>query len=288
MLNSEPIPGVTDQRYYHVAVVSPRGRDFGKDWVWQALQKDANVRQGRFGSGPCPSATEFEFRTVLAPSVFAGSTATRDALASEEDASQCAYDVFIGSIKQLLILGTGYAGLTRLLVSRLVARGLLSEAWFLVPELRQIVELGRQVEDVSHPMKITVTGFNAFVPGVKNLQGLRLSGGNVFSSGLIEQIESWLLTRGAQESESDAEEPARPTDSHSHPLQYQAVRVRATGALSGSELSFTLRNDGGGKLWLRKNALNLPELAGLIAMLDDLKRFRTTARPPRWAEEPAL
>ena len=288
MLRAEPIRGVTDQRYYHVAIISPKEGGIEKEWLWRALGKEAKVRVGRFGRGPCPSAKEFEFRTIHAPSIFAGSTASRDALASEEDPSECAYDVFIGSTKRLLVLGTGYASLTKLLVHRLVAQRLLTEAWFLVPELRQIVELGRQVEDPSQPMKITITGFNAFVPGVKNLQGLRLSGGNVFGSGLMEHIEDWLVRRGRQESEDDVAKHENLPERQANSLRFQAVRVRATGAMSGSELSFTLRNDGSAKLWLRKNAINLPELGSLISMLNDLEQFRRTAEPPKWAEEPAL
>jgi len=223
---------------------------------------------------------DFEFKTVEESPLFAGSTTSRESLASAEDQSRCTYDVFGGSAGRLVMLGTGYAGLTRLLVTRLVSRGLLSQAWFLVPRLHEIVDACRRGEDdPSLSIKFTVTGFSAFVPGVKNLRVLRLGGADVFASGLVEHIEHWLQTRGGERNEVDQ------AGKEVHPLRYQAIRLKATDALSGAAVSVSLAGDGGCRMWMRKNAINLPEFVATVLTLNRLGRFETTAEPPTWSEE---
>jgi hypothetical protein len=275
----DPISGLSDQRYFHVALVSSRTRDFGIKWVWNALRKDCKICAGRYKRTVFEEG-DFEFKTAEESPLFAGSTTSREALATAERNAYCAYDVFGGSAGKLVMLGTGYAALTRVLVTRLVSRGLLSQAWFLVPRLYDIVDACRGGEDASLPMRFTITGFSAFIPGVKNLRVLRLGGADVFASGLVNHIERWLQTRGSEENGV-----AQAGKKEVHPLRYQAIRLKATGNLSGAAVSATLAGDGGCKMWLRKNAINLPEFGTAVLTLNRVGRFETTAEPPTWSEE---
>jgi hypothetical protein len=179
-----------------------------------------------------------------------------------------------------MIFGTGYASLTRFIVARLVKRDLLSNARFLVPKLHELVDFCRSRQDPDLAMRFTVTGFGAFVPGVKNVKLIRLGGTDVFNSGLVEQIERWLKTRGSHEEGSTGIE-----DENVHSLQYQAVRVKATGSLSGATVSLSLAADGGCKMWLRKNALNLPAFASAVSTLKGVGEFDLSTEPPKWAED---
>ncbi len=277
-MTREPIPGLSDQRYFHVALVSPRRSDFGPDWVWNALRKDCKVSSGRY-KPEVFADLGLEFRTARAPAVYAGS-GSREALAFADGVADCAYDVFAGSIKGIVIFGTGYAALTRLLVGRLVKRDLASKAWFLIPKMHELVDFCRASQAPDLPMKFTITGFSAFVPGVKNLKLIRLGGPDVFNSGLVEPIERWLRTRGRNDSEEIALKD-RPV----HSLQYQAVRLKAMGTLSGSTVSLSLAASGGCKMWLRKNAMNLQGFATALSTLKDLGEFETTTAVPDWSED---
>jgi hypothetical protein len=280
-MTNDPISGLSDQRYFHVALVSPRTRDFDIKWVWNNLRKDSTICPGRYKRVAFEGGA-FEFKTAEESSLFAGSIATREALATSKRLTHCAYDIFGGSAGKLVLLGTGYGALTRTLVSRLISRGLLSRAWFLTPRLHDIVEACRGPEDSSVSIKFTITGFSAFVPGVKNLKSLRLGGTDVFGSGLVKEIEHWLQTRGREEL---AGEKAKVEHKEWRPLLYQAVRLKAVGALSGSAVSVSLAGDGGCKMWLRKNAVNLPEFAATVSTLHDLGRFETTADAPSWSDD---
>lgn len=273
----DPISGLSDQRYFHVALVSSRTRDFGIKWVWNALRKDCKIGPGRYRRSVFEGG-DFEFKTAEESPVFAGSDTSRKALATEGK-DHCAYDVFGGSAGKLVMLGTGYAALTRALITRLISRGLLAQAWFLVPQLHEIVEGCRGGEDSSLAMKFTITGFSAFVPGVKNLRMLRIGGADVFASGLVGHIEHWLQTRGSEEKIADE------ALEEVHLLSYQAIRLKATGTLSGAAVSLSLAGDGGCKIWLRKSAINLPEFAATVLALNRLGRFSATAEPPSWSEE---
>jgi len=235
-MRGDPIPGLSDQRYFHVALLSPRRRDFSIDWVWNALRKDCRISSGRFKRESF-SDGGLEFRITHEKAVFVRSEGSRKALAVTEGPGECAFDVFGGAVGGLVMVGTGYAALTRVLVTRLVRRELVSKAWFLIPKLYEIVDLSRgQQDNPALPVKFTVTGFSAFVPGVKNLRLIRLSGTDALNNALVEQIERWLRTRG-RETDSDANLTDRcPPRS----LQYQAIRLKAVGALSGSSVSLSL------------------------------------------------
>jgi hypothetical protein len=277
----DPISGLSDQRYFHVALVSSRRRDFDIKWVWNTLRKDCKICAGRYKRTAFEGG-DFDFKTAEESPLFAGSTASREALATADRQAYCSYDVFGGSAGKLVMLGTGYAALTRVLVSRLISRDLLSQAWFLVPRLHEIVDgCRRREDDPSLPTRFTVTGFSAFVPGVKNLRMLRLGGSDVFASGLVDHIEHWIQ-RGSEENE--AGQAGKQVNS----LSYQAIRLKATGTLSGAAVSVTLAGDGGCKMWLRKNAINLPEFATAVLTLNRLHRFETTAEPPTWSDESEL
>src|ERR1017187_3362476 len=123
----DPIRGLSDQRYFHVALVSPRRGDFGTDWVWRTLRKDCRISSGRHRRDDFADGGEIEFKTAQAPSVYA-SLQSRETLAIGDGSHDCNYDVFAGTVKGALIFGTGYAALTQFLVARLVKRDLLSKA----------------------------------------------------------------------------------------------------------------------------------------------------------------
>jgi hypothetical protein len=233
----DPIPGLSDQRYFHVALVSPRRRDFGLDWIWSSLRKDCQVSSGRYKRESLSNGS-LEFKTAHASALYAG-PASREALATTKNL-ECAYDVFAGAIGNVVVFGTGYAALTKLLVSRLVKRDLPSKALFLLPRLHELVDFCRASQAPGLPMRFTVTGFSAFIPGVKNLKGIRLSGPDVFNSGLVEPIERWLKTRGSSDNTGEVAVDGLPLDS----LRYQAVRLKAVGTLSGSTVSLSLADKG--------------------------------------------
>ena len=115
---------------------------------------------------------------------------------------------------------------------------------------------------------------------MKNLKGLRLSGPDVFNSGLVAPIERWLKTRGAE----DGGQPGTNGPA-SASLRYQAVRLRATGTLSGSTVSLSLADKGGCRMYLRKNAVNLQAFATAVSTLRELGEFDTTTDQPEWSEE---
>lgn len=280
---SDPIPGLSDQRYFHVALLAVRSRDFRMDWVWSSLRKECKISPGRYGRADLAGG-QLEFKTAHAGPSYASSS-SREALAFSDASADCAYDVFGGLVNGIMIFGTGYAALTRYLVTRLVRRDLAARARFMVPKLHDIVEFCRSSDDNTKlPMQFTVTGFSAFVPGVKNLRQIRLGGTDVFNSGLVEQIERWLKTRQPHESSVDA--VARSEDLHS--LQYQALRVKAVGTMSGSAASLSLAGDGGCKIWLRKRASNLNEFVAAVSTLKRLNKFDTTTEAPSWSEEAEL
>jgi hypothetical protein len=245
------------------------------------LRKDCKVSRGRFKQESFAGGG-LEFRTAQEKASIARSDGARKALAISDGLAECAFDVFGGSIGKVVMFGTGYAALTRLLVGRLVQHDLVSKALFLRPKLYQIVDFSRGRQDPTLPMKFTITGFSAFVPSVKNLRLIRLSGTDVMNNALVEQIERWLRTRGREEGASTNLRSEPP----SHPLQYQALRLKAVGALSGAAVSLSLAADGVCKMWLRKSAVNLPEFAKAVSTLQDLGEFETTAEPPTsWSEE---
>lgn len=276
-MSGDPISGLSDRRYFHVALLSSRSRDFDANWIWGVLRKNSKICRGRYDAMDFDSS-RFEFRTVEESAVYAGSAASREALASAQGHGVCAYDVFVGSAKKLVIFGTGYAALTRLLINRLASRGLSSQGWFLVPRLDDIVRHCREDEDPSQPVQFTVTGFSAFVPAVKTVRMLRLGGSDVFAGGLVDHIEGWLQRRGPSAGNS------AKVDQEGAFL-YQAVRLKATGSLTGSTVSITLAADGGCKMWLRKAAINLPGFAAAVQILNQQKRFDSTTQPPDWSEE---
>jgi hypothetical protein len=277
-MTRDPIPGLSDQRYFHVALVSPRRRDFGLDWIWSALRKDCQVSPGRYKRENLANGS-LEFRTAHASPLYAGPSA-REALAISKDSQECAYDVFAGAIGNVVIFGTGYAALTKVLVSRLVKRELPSKALFLVPKLPEIIGFCRAPQASKLPMKFTVTGFTAFIPGVKNLRGICLSGPDVFNSGLVEPIERWLKTRGG-ENGGDTVAADLPLGS----LRYQVVRLKGIGTLSGAAVSLSLADKGGCRMYLRKNAMNLHCFATAVSTLRELGEFDTTTEQPEWADD---
>ena len=284
-MTGEPIPGLSDQRYFHVALLAAtRTRDFRMDWVWTALKKDFKVSPGRYKRADLPDGA-LEFKAVHAGAMFA-SPGSRGALAISDDSPECAYDVFGGVANGIVIFGTGYAALTKHLVARLVNRDLVEKARFMVPKLPEIVQFCRTTNgqpksrDIGPSMKFTVTGFSAILPGVKNLRQIRLGGSDVFNSGLVEQIERWLQTRGPEQSQG-----AETLKDTSHSLQYQAVRVKATGTMSGSSASLSLAGDGGCKVWLRRKACNLNEFVDAVSTLKRLDKFDETTEAPSWSEE---
>jgi hypothetical protein len=279
-MTANPIPGFSDQRYFHVALMSPRMRDFDTKWIWNNLGKGCKICPGRHKRAVFQGGA-VEFRVAEESPLFAGSVAGREALATSKRLTECGYDIFGGSVGPLVMMGTGYSALTRVLVSRLISRGLLSKAWFLIPQLDDIVGSCRGAEDVGAPMRFTITGFSAFLPGVKELRLLRLGGTDVFGSGLVEEIERWLEARSSEKPMLGQDAPGKELD----PLLYQTIRVKAVGNLSGAAVSVSLVGDGGCKLWLRKNAVNLPEFAGAISTLYKSGRFDTSAEPPSWSED---
>jgi hypothetical protein len=220
------------------------------------------------------AAGGLEFRAAHADPRFA-SSGSREALSMSDGSTECAYDVFGGVVNGIVVFGTGYAALTRHLVSRLVKRDLIAKTRFMVPKLHDIVEFCRASHPGKLPMKFTATGFSAFVPGVKNLRQIKLGGSDVFNSGLVEQIERWLKNRGSSEGSGDA----------INVLQYQALRLKAVGTLSGSAASLSLARDGACKIWVRKSASNLPEFMDAVLTLKSLDKFETTTKTPSWSEE---
>src|ERR1022692_3684831 len=160
-MTRDPIPGLSDQRYFHMALVSPHGPGLGLNWVWDTLRKDLKVSQGRYRRKLVEDGA-FEFKTVEESSSFAGSTVAREKLATSK--SKCEYDIVGGAVGKLIMVGTGYAALTRHLITKLIKRDLLSRARFLVPQLQDIISSFRGPEDAKLPMRYTVTGFTAFVP----------------------------------------------------------------------------------------------------------------------------
>lgn len=276
----DPIPGLSDRRYFHVALLAVRNRDFRMDWVWSSLRKDCKISQGRFKQADLAGGG-LEFKTAHASSSFA-SSGSREALATNDGSAECAYDIFGGVANGIVIFGTGYAALTRHFVTRLVRRELTTKARFMVPKLYDIVDFCRSPNgDKKLSMKFTVTGFSAFLPGVKNLRQIRLGGSDVFNSGLVEQIERWLKTRGLEALSDEG----GPESEELHSLQYQALRLKAVGVLSGSAASLSLAGDGGCKIWLRKSANNLPEFVDAVSTLKRLEKFDTTTETPSWSEE---
>lgn len=272
---SDPIPGLSDQRYFHVALLAVRSRDFSMDWLWGRLRKDCMISRGRHKKADI-AVTGLEFRMVHAEAKYARS-GSREALAISGSSDECAYDVFGCMADGIVVFGTGYAALTRDLVKGLVRRDLITKTRFMVPKLRDIVKFCRSSDGQTKlPMRFTVTGFNAFIPG-KNLRQIRLTGTDVFNSGLVEQIEQWLENRGSQDRAGDTEDLRS--------LQYQALRLKAVGTMSGSTVSLGLAGDGGCRIWLRKSAANLPQFMEAVSTLKGLDKFETTTEAPNWSEE---
>src|ERR1017187_7423590 len=120
-MTANPISGLSDQRYFHIALMSPRTRDFDIKWLWNNLGRGCKINPGRHARAVFPGGV-VEFKVAEESPLFAGSVASREALATSKRMTECAYDIFGGSVGALVMMGTGYSALTRVLVSRLISR----------------------------------------------------------------------------------------------------------------------------------------------------------------------
>jgi len=271
-----PLSGLSDKRYFHIALITPRDGKLSVRWIWNSLDKACKIIDGRYGEKP----GRFDFKRVVEKPDYAGSESARKLLATSRLAKHCAYDLFVGSIGDVFLLGTGYAALTRDLMKRLVAQELLQRAWFLIPEVDEIVRHCRKSNKPNLTMNLTITGFSAFVPSVKNLRTIRLGGSDVFGTGLVDEIEVWLSTRGAIPAPS-----IQSTREIAPGLRYQAIRLQSTENMSGTGVSLSLASDGSCKMWLRQNAMNLSAFGETLTTLRKLHQFKTSATPPSWSED---
>ena len=48
-MKAEPIPGLSDQRYFHVALLS-RKRGLSLNWIWNTIEQGARLESGRLPS----------------------------------------------------------------------------------------------------------------------------------------------------------------------------------------------------------------------------------------------
>lgn len=288
----DSMAGISDQRYYFVALLLPRDRE-GVSWLWRRLEGEFSLKRGRFSVETSTGWTDLEFRTVVEASAFAGSERAREILAANNKGTRCAYDVFVGRCDgaalgskrtgSVVALGTGYAALTGHLVGSLARKGLATAAWFLSPKLEALAAYVRSGSGGAgdRGIRMTMTGLDAFVPGFKEVAGLRLAGRDVYTGGLVDHIEGWYRNE-AERLKSAGQEVKWAGESS--PFRLQAVRLKCEAALTGHAVSLTMRRDGATKTWVRKDVASVRELGMAIANLAALRFFETTASPPRWCE----
>lgn len=283
-MNREPIPGLSDQRYFHVAVLSRR-KGLSLNWIWGALETGAQLGPGRLPS-LANGLMKHECRTITESATYAGSPDSVKALATSDDSKTCDYDVFGSVSKDVAIFGSGYSRLTHHLARRLVQQRMMERGWFLKPKLNSIAEMFQKPSGTLAKraarldMAFQATGLSAIYRGSKNFQGLRFTGADVFGEGFIEMVAGWLENTAAK---VDIEE-----DSSESPFGYKMMRINAIDRRTGGCASLTTRPDGSYKVWLRKGGANLPEVSNAFLALSELGLLEERAEVPRWADDEEL
>jgi hypothetical protein len=283
-MKKEPIPGLSDQRYFHVAVAS-RKKGLSLKWIWDAMERDAPLRAGRLPSA-MSGTVKHECRTITESPIYAGSPESVRALMTSEKPGACDYDIVGSMTDDFVMFGSGYSKLTHILAKRLVQRGMMERGWFFRPRLTSIAEMFQKPAGnvAKRAAKLNValcaTGLTAIYRGCKNFRGLRYSGADVFEEGFMDMVIGWL--------ENSAEKLEGDTEPNVPPFGYNMMRVKAVDRATGGSAAVTMRPDGSYKVWLRKGGANLPELSSAIDALAVLGLLEEKAEVPKWAEDDEL
>jgi hypothetical protein len=285
-MKKEPIPGLSDQRYFHIALLS-RKKGLSLNWIWEAMERDARLKGGRL-----PSLTsrgvKYECRTIAESPLYAGSPEAVRELATSGTSGTCDYDVVGIMAGDLVMFGTGYSRLTHDLAKRLVRHSMMGRGWFLRPRLNSIAEMFQKPTGAvakraaQSDVALYATGVTAIYRGSKNFRGMRFSGADVFGEGFIEMVAGWL------ENNAEKATVGGEMESIESSFGYNMMRLNAVDRLTGGSASLTMRPDGSYKVWLRKGAANLPDFCSAIRALVALGLVEEKADVPKWAEDDEL
>ncbi len=283
-MKKEPISGLSDQRYFHVAALSRR-KGLSLKWIWDALERDMRLKAGRL-----PSATQgaamHECRTITESPTYAGSPEAVRQLATSANSTTCDYDILGCMTNDFVMFGSGYSKLTHDLAKRLVRHNMMERGWFFRPRLNSIAAMLQNPSSalakraLKSEVALYATGLTAMYRGCKNFKGLRFSGTDVFGEGFMEMVAGWL--------ESTAEKVDSETEPNQPPFGYKMMRINATDRTTGGSASVTMRPDGSYKAWLRKGGVNLPDLSAALSSLAGLGLLEEKAEVPKWAEDDEL
>ena len=283
-MKAEPIPGLSDQRYFHVALLS-RKRGLSLNWIWNTIEQGARLEPGRLPSLVLGEVRQ-ECRTVTEALTYAGSPESMKLLATPENSGTCDYDLVGAMTNDFVMFGSGYSKLTHDLVKRLVRQKMMARGWFLNPKLTSIAEMfQRPTGSVAKKagrldVALSATGLTAMYRGCKNFRGLRFAGADVFGEGFMEVVTGWLEKSAEKiDSEQDFSEP---------PFAYKMMRINAVERTTGGSAAVTMRPDGSYKFWLRKGGANLPEFSAAMSALFRLGLLEERADVPKWAEDEEL
>lgn len=284
---------VTDQRYYHVASLVPRTQSFGMRALRSMIAAEFQTSDGRLKTDSERSSHRVEAFCIHASPGFADSEDARRAMAVRGK-ELCAYDAFAVEIrlkgpvrgwppgaKSLLVVGTGYASLTRHVFGRLSRQsGLLRRALFAVPDLDGIVALCRRRKP-NLDARLTLTGVSTLRPGGKYVRGVRLSGKDVLAGGILDVIEDWMRTTAPEEGATGSSASVR-SDSV---LTLQSLRIRGELPQSADAATMTIARDGSTKIWMRAKGTSVQPFATSIGTMSSMRLFAASSDQPRWAEE---